>query len=99
MGRQHFSVMGYSVRTESWRHTVWLHWDGKNLVGDFGRPPVGIELYSHAGDKESNFDALKIRIWLMTPSIQMSSLHTTLWQWLTGRNLQAIPMEKEVALV
>merc|ERR1711879_711725 len=57
--REDFTVMGYSVRTDSWRYTVWLHWDGKQLVGDFSKPPVGVELYSHAGDKESDFDAFE----------------------------------------
>mmetsp|Transcript_58113 Transcript_58113/g.90396 ORF Transcript_58113/g.90396 Transcript_58113/m.90396 type:complete len:87 (-) Transcript_58113:56-316(-) len=47
--------MGYSVRTDAWRYTVWLRWDGKNLVGDFSRP-VGVELYSHASDDGNSFD-------------------------------------------
>eukprot|EP01047_Picozoa_sp_COSAG01_P109886 COSAG01_NODE_38735_length_485_cov_35.178756_2_plen_51_part_01 len=29
------------------RYTVWLWWDGSRLVGDFARPPVGVELYAH----------------------------------------------------
>ena len=33
-----------------WRYTVWLHWDGKNLVGDFSKPLIGEELYAHATD-------------------------------------------------
>jgi hypothetical protein len=34
-----------------------MWWDGENLVGDFSRPPAAIELYSHQGDDESDFDA------------------------------------------
>jgi len=54
-----FTVMGYSVRTENWRYTAWLHWDGANLVGDFSKSPVAVELYSHAGDTEADFDAFE----------------------------------------
>merc|ERR1711966_15851 len=57
--RHKFSFMGYSVRPENWRYTVWLHWDGDNLVGDFSKPPVGVELYGHTGDKESDFNAFE----------------------------------------
>ena len=38
------------------RYTVWLWWDGSRLVGDFARPPVGVELYAHSGDTEADFD-------------------------------------------
>jgi hypothetical protein len=38
------------------RYTVWLWWDGSRLVGDFARPPVGVELYAHLGDTEADFD-------------------------------------------
>lgn len=54
--RTKFTSMGYSVRTDDYRYTAWLHWDGQRLQGDFGRPPIGQELYTHEGDDESNFD-------------------------------------------
>lgn len=54
-----FHVMGYSVRTEMWRYTVWLLWDSQNLQGDFTQPPVGEELYSHHEDNESDMDAFE----------------------------------------
>ncbi len=56
--RDKFAVMGYSVRTDTWRFTVWLLWDGVNLVGNFSAPPVGVELYPHGADadKENDFD-------------------------------------------
>ena len=57
--KQKFAVMGYSVRSSDWRYTVWLHWDRANLVGDFSRPPVGVELYDHRGDTEADFDAFE----------------------------------------
>jgi len=52
--REDFTVMGYSLRTDEWRATFWMWWDGKRLVGDFSRDPVGIELYAHQGDKGSS---------------------------------------------
>ena len=57
--REDFTVMGYSVRTDEWRATFWMHWLGDKLVGDFSRKPAAVELYSHAGDKESDFDAFE----------------------------------------
>lgn len=57
--RHHFTVMGYSVRTEDWRYTVWLWWDGDALQGDFTRPPVGEELYDHRGDDGTDMDAFE----------------------------------------
>eukprot|EP01060_Flectonema_neradi_P004721 TRINITY_DN1309_c0_g1_i8.p1 TRINITY_DN1309_c0_g1~~TRINITY_DN1309_c0_g1_i8.p1 ORF type:complete len:502 (+),score=123.63 TRINITY_DN1309_c0_g1_i8:60-1565(+) len=57
--KQNFTVMGYSVRTDEWRYTTWMWWDGVNLVGDFSRPPVGEELYSHAGDTEDDFNTFE----------------------------------------
>ena len=42
--------------TPKWRYTEWTWWDGQNLVGDFTRDPVGVELYPHTDDTEANFD-------------------------------------------
>ena len=53
---QKVSLLQYSVRTPDWRYTEWAWWDGKRLVGDFSREAPGIELYSHRGDTESDFD-------------------------------------------
>ena len=54
--RHRFTIMGYSVRTDEWRYTEWVWWDGAALAGDFGRAAAGIELYSHSGDTEEDFD-------------------------------------------
>lgn len=54
--RHKFTVMGYSVRTDEWRYTVWLPWDGVRLQGNFDSSPVGVELYSHEGDTDFDFD-------------------------------------------
>jgi len=48
--REHIDFIGYSLRTAHWRFTEWLHFNGTTLHGDFNRPPVGRELYDHAGD-------------------------------------------------
>jgi len=42
--------MGVSVRTETWRYSEWRAWDGAALAPVWAAPPVGVELYSHAGD-------------------------------------------------
>ena len=56
--RSNFSAMGYSVRVDEWRYTAWLHWDGARLVGDFARPAIASELYSHPqGRADASFDA------------------------------------------
>jgi len=57
--RTKFTSMGYSVRTSDFRYTVWLYWDGAKLQGDFTRDPIGVELYDHAADVESDFDAFE----------------------------------------
>ena len=49
----------YSVRTDTWRCTLWMWWDAKNLRGDFSRAPAAVELYSHSGDGEADFDAFE----------------------------------------
>eukprot|EP00754_Rhynchopus_humris_P038177 Rhum_TRINITY_DN20841_c0_g1::Rhum_TRINITY_DN20841_c0_g1_i1::g.172213::m.172213/K01136/IDS; iduronate 2-sulfatase len=54
-----FTVMGYSVRVPDYRYTVWLHWDGAKLVGDFARRPIAEELYLHLHDTENDFDAFE----------------------------------------
>ena len=57
--RERFTAMGYSVRTKDWRYTLWLHWDGAALRGDFSRPAIGVELYNHAGDDGRDFDTFE----------------------------------------
>ena len=41
--------IGYSVRTQEWRYTEWLRFNGTALHGDFGAV-VAKELYDHRGD-------------------------------------------------
>ena len=60
-----FAYMGYSVRSESFRYTAWLPWDGETLTANWSTLPnrtaMGIdssssggqafeELYDHQGD-------------------------------------------------
>eukprot|EP00930_Biecheleria_cincta_P072544 TRINITY_DN59925_c0_g1_i1.p1 TRINITY_DN59925_c0_g1~~TRINITY_DN59925_c0_g1_i1.p1 ORF type:complete len:602 (-),score=65.29 TRINITY_DN59925_c0_g1_i1:91-1839(-) len=46
------TVMGYSVRSKSWRYTEWLTWDGTRCEALWDQP-VAVELYSH--EQESTF--------------------------------------------
>lgn len=57
--RSNFTWMGYSVRTNSWRATFWMPWLGDKLAADFDRGPAAVELYSHDGDAESDFNAFE----------------------------------------
>jgi hypothetical protein len=45
--RTNFTVMGLSVRSDTWRCTFWMWWDGQALAGDFSRDPAAVELYAH----------------------------------------------------
>jgi iduronate 2-sulfatase len=56
--RSMFSHMGYSIRTRTWRFTEWYRWNGASLTPDWS-DAVGTELYSHAGDDGSDFDAFE----------------------------------------
>lgn len=75
--KEDFRAMGYSVRTDGWRLTAWLRWDGARLVGDFSQPPVGVELYAHpAGEADSDFDA--------TENVNVADLHPAVVRRLMG---------------
>jgi iduronate 2-sulfatase len=54
--RATFPFMGVSLRVQDWRYTEWLPWNGSALLPSFNSTPVGIELYSHAGDDGTSFD-------------------------------------------
>ena len=53
-----FSHMGYSIRTRTWRFTEWYAWDGAGLKAEWSKV-AGTELYSHAGNDGSDFDAFE----------------------------------------
>ena len=57
--RSNFTVMGYSVRTDNWRATFWMYWDGLRLAANFSQPPAATELYAHQGDAEADYDAFE----------------------------------------
>mmetsp|Transcript_5689 Transcript_5689/g.13844 ORF Transcript_5689/g.13844 Transcript_5689/m.13844 type:complete len:169 (+) Transcript_5689:47-553(+) len=55
--RTKFTSMGYSVRADGYRYTVWTPWDGDRLVGRFDVADYGRELYTHnAGHDEPDFN-------------------------------------------
>jgi iduronate 2-sulfatase len=45
-----FAAMGYSIRTDRWRYTLWLQWDGAKLDKVSWNAVHGEELYDHEGD-------------------------------------------------
>lgn len=56
--RTDFEYMGYSMRTDRYRYTEWVKWDGKALKPDWDNV-LGKELYDHQGDTENDFDAFE----------------------------------------
>lgn len=54
--RSKFSHMGLSVRTDRWRYTKWLPWNGTTLRPMWNVESAGIELYDHLGDDGTNTD-------------------------------------------
>jgi hypothetical protein len=51
--------MGYTVRSNSWRYTAWLDFNGEKNRAEWSLLPNslrGEELYNHIGDTNSNYD-------------------------------------------
>eukprot|EP01063_Lacrimia_lanifica_P033870 TRINITY_DN614_c0_g2_i1.p1 TRINITY_DN614_c0_g2~~TRINITY_DN614_c0_g2_i1.p1 ORF type:complete len:543 (+),score=140.69 TRINITY_DN614_c0_g2_i1:47-1675(+) len=48
--RTNFTHMGLSVRTEAYRYTRWVAWDGAALAPAWERGDAGVELYNHTAD-------------------------------------------------
>jgi iduronate 2-sulfatase len=55
--RESLGFMGYSIRTNEWRLTAWLQWDGDALQADWSAIN-GTELYNHTGDDGLTLSAL-----------------------------------------
>lgn len=49
-------AMGYSVRTDAFRYTVWLPLNTTLFVGDFTATPIAVELYDHRNSSLYDFD-------------------------------------------
>ncbi|XP_062507937.1 iduronate 2-sulfatase-like [Corticium candelabrum] len=56
--RTDFEYMGYSIRTDRYRYTEWVEWNGKKLQPNWENV-IGKELYDHQGDEENDFDAFE----------------------------------------
>jgi len=54
--KNEFDFMGYSVRTQEWRYTLWLPWDREKLAPRWQASDCQQELYSHHGDDSSDMD-------------------------------------------
>eukprot|EP00040_Diaphanoeca_grandis_P003964 m.26542 g.26542 ORF g.26542 m.26542 type:complete len:548 (-) comp15441_c0_seq1:72-1715(-) len=52
--KEDFDLMGYSIRTDSWRFTEWRKWDGQNLVGLWDIAANGTEMYFHGNDTHAS---------------------------------------------
>lgn len=51
-----FAAMGYSIRSDRWRYTLWLAWDGEQLDKESWDAVHGEELYDHLGDDGRDTD-------------------------------------------
>ena len=68
-GYNSFRKMGFSMRTDSWRYTAWVPWDGEQLLGNWSASPIewpndaedkyNRELYDHRTDDGSDFGAFE----------------------------------------
>ena len=61
LSRAALPAMGYSVRTESWRLTVWVPFNGTTYTGIFGATPlnsanIAVELYDHSQSSPFDFN-------------------------------------------
>ena len=56
INRTRFDFMGYSMRTDRYRYTEWVRWNGTELRPEWSEN-IGVELYDHQGDTENDFDA------------------------------------------
>ena len=56
--RTDFPYMGYSIRTDRYRYTEWVEWNGEKLQPNWENV-IGKELYDHQGDTENDFDAFE----------------------------------------
>ena len=52
----HGAVMGYSMRTEQYRYTEWVHFTGPPLYQPKWNVSYGTELYDHKKDPEENWN-------------------------------------------
>ena len=61
LNSESLGYMGYSIRTDRWRYTVWLAFNGTAnravWPSNVGGALLGEELYDHEGDDGSDFDA------------------------------------------
>lgn len=56
--REDFYAMGYSIRTDRFRYTEWLRWNGTTLQGNWSNV-IGVELYDHQEDEGYDFDGFE----------------------------------------
>ena len=67
--RTNISFMGYSMRTDRYRYTEWVKWNGTKLKPEWENH-VGVELYDHQNDDETDFDAFEnVNIASKNPSV------------------------------
>ena len=54
--RRNFTHMGLSLRTNRWRFTRWMQWDGELLMPKWRDDDDGLELYDHFNDDGLSMD-------------------------------------------
>lgn len=81
--RADIPYQGYSVRTDLYRYTVWLTFNGTANRADWAGKLLGEELYSHAGDSGVNFDGFENIN--MAPDPKTAATRKTLFERLLKR--------------
>jgi hypothetical protein len=66
------TYMGYSLRTDTWRYTVWVPWNSTEFAPQWDKPWGGEELYDHRDprcNEKGNFDMCETRNVADEPSL------------------------------
>lgn len=81
--RHETEIMGYSVRVDNWRYTVWFGFDGKRVVPRTD-DIIGRELYSHIGDDgDADFPGENVNVVQDPANAQVvDELHTQILQYI-----------------
>jgi len=90
-----YSFVGLSLRTDRWRYTEWLWWNGARERPHWDREPAAVELYDHLGDRGLDFDAFE------TENLAGNASHAEEAQELAAllRKLYSTPQRQEFAWV
>ena len=96
----HGPVMGYSMRTDHYRYTEWVHFKGKPLYQPQWNISYGTELYDHKKDPEENWNRADDPAYKEIRQTLMAQLHAG-WRASKqkGQNLKIIDKDNSFAIL